>query len=325
MRGKSSETRKSLFDINGRQYQCYFKGSADFDRIGDIVFLNGLFYGASSWAYQTRIPGLLKNYRLIMLDYPCQGKSSSVKDKICAEDIVDDLIGLLVQIEVKSVLLIGHSLGGFLAGMLAGRVSKSVEGALLNKEVRGLLVVNSSLYTPFMADKFFREIKRRMEEVGCSNESGINLHKKIKDIFRGFLPFAMGDSYLEYIEDYKEVLLDDYAQYNFDPMAVACLIDGMLKSNGDVELFKSVLSGVKCPVRIVSGGCDKIFPPVMGYQLSVAYPDAQLLELANAGHAAMVEKHHEFNDYLIRFLSSIYPENNINIESKSLIAHGDNN
>lgn len=305
MRGKAAETRKARYDINGKQYQCYFKGNDGPDRKGDLVFFNGFFYGSSSWAYQTRIPELLKNYRMVMFDYPCQGASSSVRDKINAEVLVSDFISLLSRIEVKSALLVGHSLGGFLAGMLAGGVA----GQPLHEQIKGLMVVNSSLYSPLGTDKFFREIQRRMQHIGSQSESAVNAQGPIKDLFRLFLPMAMGDDYLAYIEDYEETLLDAYAQYNSDPLAVASLIDGMLASNKDVEKFRQVLAHVTCPVRIVSGGSDKIFPPVMSSLLAGAYSDAKVFEVANAGHSVMVEQHREFNRLLLDFIATLYPEN----------------
>ena len=303
MRLKSREVHKQHVDINGRTYQCYLKGNCTDERLGDLVFFNGFFSGSNSWAYQTRIPFLLEHFRLVMFDYPSQGTSSPLRQDITPEELVDDIITLLATLGVKNCVLIGHSLGGFIAGRLAAAL---VEKPGNHIRVRGMLVCNSSTRSPFSTDKLFREIARRFALIPQHPNFPDNQDEQIKDIFRLFMPMAIGDNYLERMDDFEADLLTTYATYNNDPEGLSCLLHSMLRGKKDVATFLAAFSTVTCPVHIISGLEDKIFPPAMGHELAAAYPNASLSELKNAGHSVMLEQHHAVNETLIDVVKSVF-------------------
>lgn len=295
--------KRSQVPINGRIYGCYERGNRDAGRAGDIVFFNGLLYGASSWAYQTRIPTLLKRYRVVLFDYPSQGDSSAPTEGMNADDLVEDVLALMAYLQVRQPLLVGHSFGGLLAGLLTGVVQSRPECGL---DIAGLLVVNGSLRTPRSTNKLFWEIQRRLAQIAREIPDAGERHDAVKDIFRFFLPMALGDDYLGFVEDFEEDVLNGYAEYNRNVAAVAGLLKVLLENNVNQAAFEQCLAQVRCPVRIVTGLDDKIFPLRYVQELVSVYANAELVSIEQAGHSVMVEQHSAFNQHFLQFLDRLF-------------------
>lgn len=303
---KSREMIRQVITIDGRDYCCYFKGNCSNDRIADIVFFNGLFNGASAWAYQTRIRELLRDFRLIMFDYPCQGESSAIHGDFVANDLVDTTVELAQRLQLKQPLLIGHSFGGLLAGLVAGHPDIQSTWA---GDIRGIVIANGSLRSPRGTDKLFWEIQRRMSLIGASGAGPVETAEAIKDIFRFFMPIALDDDYLAFIEGFEADLLASYAEYNRDPAAVAWLLKVLLENNKNIIEFRQALARVQCPVRVIAGVNDKIFSIAYGRELAGAFADAEFIAVENAGHSVMIEQNKTFNRFLLAFIEDLYHQN----------------
>lgn len=300
---KSREMIRQIIAIDGRDYCCYFKGNASENRKADILFFNGLFSGASAWAYQTRIPDLLRDFRLIMFDYPCQGGSYAMRYGMRADDLVDDAVRLAQQLELKQPLLVGHSFGGLLAGLVAGHPDIQAGWA---GDIRGIVIANGSLRSPRGTDMLFWEIQRRLALIGAREAEAEETAEAIKDIFRFFIPIALDDEYLAFIEGFEADLLTSYADYNRDPAAVAWLLKVLLENNGNIASFSQSLARVQCPVRVIAGANDKIFPLAFGRELAAAFAVSEFSAVENAGHSVMIEQNKIFNRHLSEFVESLY-------------------
>lgn len=300
---KSREMIRQIIAVDGRDYCCYFKGNLGDNRKADILFFNGLFSGASAWAYQTRIPDLLRDFRLIMFDYPCQGGSFAIRDSMRAEDLVDDAVRLAQRLELKKPLLVGHSFGGLLAGLVAGHPDIQASWA---GDLQGIVIANGSLRSPLGTDKLFWEIQRRLALIGARNAGPEQTAEGIKDIFRFFIPIVLDDEYLAFIEGFEADLLASYADYNRNPAAVAWLLKVLLENNRNIDSFCQALARVQCPVRVIAGANDKIFPVAFGRELAAAFATAEFNVVEKAGHSVMIEQNKVFNRCLLAFVESLY-------------------
>lgn len=300
---KSREMIRQTVAVDDRDYCCYFKGNRSESRKADILFFNGLFNGASAWAYQTRIPALLRDFRLIMFDYPSQGNSFAMRGSMRADDLVDDAVRLAQQLELKQPLLVGHSFGGLLAGLVAGHPDIQAGWA---GDIRGIVIANGSLRSPRGTDMLFWEIQRRLALIGARGADAEETAEAIKDIFRFFMPIVLDDEYLAFIEGFEADLLASYADYNRDPAAVAWLLKVLLENNKNIDSFKQSLARVQCPVRVIAGGNDKIFPIAFGRELATAFATTEFSVVENAGHSVMIEQNKIFNRHLLDFAESLY-------------------
>lgn len=300
---KSREMLRETHIVNGRQYCCYFKGNCSEDRIADLVFFNGLFSGASSWAYQTRIPALLRNFRLVMFDYPCQGGSQSVTEGMTAFELLQDVSRLLTRIGVIKPMLIGHSVGGMLGGILAGLPASD---HFLEAEIQGLIIANSGAAVPGTTRRLFDDIEARMNAIHEAGLSGTDTRTAIKDVFRTFIPQALDQGYQDMMQPFMEDLLEGYADYNQNPQALAFLLRMLSERDTPDQPMKLFLREVSCPVRVIAGANDRIFPPERVREMAEAFSNAEFFTVAGAGHSAMLEQSRAYNELLLDFIGQVF-------------------
>lgn len=102
----------------------------------DIVLIHGL--GNSLYFWHAVVPLLRRRHRIIAMDVPGYGESPIPKAGFSLDTILDDLAALLAALNVKHPVIIGHSLGGAIAGALC---------ADMGTAPTGLVLVNASLTT----------------------------------------------------------------------------------------------------------------------------------------------------------------------------------
>lgn len=90
------------------------------------------------WKYQ--IPELSKSFRVITCDLRGHGDSSKEEpDKFSVELFADDLAGLVKQLGLSTVHLVGHSMGGEVACYFAARHPQRLKTMVLMGEPAGSL------------------------------------------------------------------------------------------------------------------------------------------------------------------------------------------
>ena len=93
--------------INGRTFSYQMEGKGM-----PIVFVHG--FGEDSEIWENQIEGLKRIFLLIAPDLPGSGKSDPIED-VSMEAMADWLKELLDNLEVGKCILIGHSMGGYVA------------------------------------------------------------------------------------------------------------------------------------------------------------------------------------------------------------------
>ena len=116
--------------------------------IGDpaLVFLH--YYGGSyrTWKYVT--PSLAKSHRTVALDHRGWGESDTPAAGYALADHADDTAGVIEALGLRRYVLIGHSMGGKVAMLLASRRPDGLAG---------LVLVGSSMPTPLVVSAEMRE------------------------------------------------------------------------------------------------------------------------------------------------------------------------
>ncbi len=101
-----------------------------------ILCLHGRWGRAETWDAFIRHYG--DRYRIIAPDQRGHGLSSRPASKYTAEEMAEDMIGLLDSLQIESAIVVGHSMGGRIAGFLAAQHPKRVKAvAILDKSARG--------------------------------------------------------------------------------------------------------------------------------------------------------------------------------------------
>lgn len=101
-----------------------------------IVCLHGRWGRAETWTHFINHYG--KQYRIIAPDQRGHGLSSKPISKYTSKEMAEDIIELLDLLKIDSVILVGHSMGGAVAGHLAALHPKYVKAvAILDKSAAG--------------------------------------------------------------------------------------------------------------------------------------------------------------------------------------------
>lgn len=94
-----------------------------------IVLIHGIS-GATSW-WRKNLDGLSDSCEVYALDLPGFGRSQASARPFCIEKEVAALADWLSAVQVHRALLVGHSLGGYLAALLTARSPELAAGLVL--------------------------------------------------------------------------------------------------------------------------------------------------------------------------------------------------
>lgn len=196
-----------------------------------IVMFHG---GAWCWQeYVSLIPGLSETHHVYALDLRGNGKSGWVSDQYRLENFTDDGVAFVDQFKIPAVL-IGHSIGGVVALMVAARRSTKVK----------LIIIEDS---PLTLDNYKNiiELSRDM--------FGIWLKLKKSAASRDKLSLALAREFGNYpgvtsqwLMFFAECLLQ------LDPT----FFDRLLYDFEDFTRgydYKEILNQIKCPIMFIRG------------------------------------------------------------------------
>lgn len=94
-----------------------------------IIALHGLAGNSVCWSPIAR--ALEQHYDIIMPDARGHGQSSAPRHGYTYQDHANDVIELIRTLGIKSPYLLGHSMGGMTAAMVASRLGLAINGVIL--------------------------------------------------------------------------------------------------------------------------------------------------------------------------------------------------
>jgi 3-oxoadipate enol-lactonase len=97
-----------------------------------LIFLH--FWGGSSRTYSQVISNLSPHFRCIAIDFRGWGTSTGPQrsDAYSIKDLANDIENLIPKLDIKEFVLVGHSMGGKVAQLIAGRGQvKGLKGVVL--------------------------------------------------------------------------------------------------------------------------------------------------------------------------------------------------
>lgn len=95
-----------------------------------VLLIHGLA-GSSLTEWYRIGPALAEKYKVIMVDHRSHGLSPLARDRFEVEDVADDVAGVLDEIGVGQISVVGYSMGGAIAQALAHRHPRRVEKLVL--------------------------------------------------------------------------------------------------------------------------------------------------------------------------------------------------
>jgi pimeloyl-ACP methyl ester carboxylesterase len=222
-----------------------------------IIFIHGP--GSSSRDWYSVGPELLDSYRVIAMDLRGHGQSSAPECCYSLDDYEQDVIALMDSLKINSAIIVGHSMGGFVAQNIAIDYPERVE--------KLILVSSSDKGTD--NDKYDRLYGAAQTQRGIADPEVL---KKWNDTTT-ILP----------IPEVMRTKSD-----NERAATPPNVWKGDLKSIL-AEDNSSKLSGIKAPTLILWGEQDQVFVKEEQDRLVAEIPGARIKTYPTAGHTVQWE------------------------------------
>ena len=252
-----------------------------------IVLLHGVTLSNVSWHYQ--ILDLAEDHRVLAVDTRGHGDSKPGDDTWGIEGLATDLVQLLEALDLRDVVLVGHSMGGMAALQLAVDHPDVVA-----ERVAGLVLVSTAA-GPMSKLIGFKAVTRMVTPPA---RHGLRLAGRIPGgIFPSndlsYLVFRLGHGHRA---DPAHVELNRTMTAATPLHVLAELLSGILSFD-----LRERLDRVKVPALVIVGTRDILTPPSTARAMADGLPDAELVVLRGAGHMVMLERADEVSDLIRRF------------------------
>src|SRR5579864_7906681 len=239
-----------------------------------LVFLHGWCGDREYWKHQVEV--FAADYRVVAIDQAGHGESGKGRKAWTADGLAGDVEAVVKALGLKRVILVGHSMAGWVALLAARRMPGTVVAVIGVDTLQ-----NAEFKLP--------------EEVRKSILDGVERDFKgaVRTMFDGQFPEKADPEVKKWVQTKAE---------GQDPkMAIALMRD----------LFgldtRKLLKEAKVPVRCInSAGGYKSFTPT-AVETNKKYADFGAVTIDGVGHHPMLEKPDEFNRKLRDVLKELRP------------------
>ncbi|QRM32648.1 3-oxoadipate enol-lactonase [Microvirga sp. VF16] len=235
-----------------------------------VIFSNSLGTTLSMW--DGVVPALRGRYRVLRYDTRGHGRSQVVDAPITIDDLAADLRGLLDGLEIASAHVVGLSLGGMTAQMLASRYPD---------RVAGLTLMATAAYMPSQQSWDERASLVRAQGTGVIVEATMG---------RWFTPDYPAQA-PERVSPGREAFI------SIDPAGYAVCCNAI----GRMDL-RSIIGQIQAPTLVIAGADDPATPVAMAEEIRSTIPNAEMIVLPRAAHLLAVEQAGKVGAYLVSFL-----------------------
>ena len=253
------------FDVESSKIACWVNGSNFGEHEQSLVFIHGSGGDHTAWSHQ--YAKLHKQYNIAAVDLPGHG-SSEGNGKSEIESYCLCVKNLLDILQLKNIILVGHSLGAAINLQFAINYPQTISGIVT---VGGgmKMPVNPAIF------EFLKANPVESVELICK----FSVAKQNR-------------------EKFMEPLMKSLAQTRTD------VLQGDLSACDKFDVSQKI-SKISVKALAICGAEDKMTPPEFSRQISESISGARLCLIEGAGHMVMMERPEEFNEALKEFALSI--------------------
>jgi pimeloyl-ACP methyl ester carboxylesterase len=243
-----------------------------------VLLIQGLGY--ATWGWSRTIPSLAVGFRVIAFDNRGWVRSHSPDEPYAVALMSDDALSVLETLGEQPAHVVGFSLGGYIALMLAQRHPAAVASlALLSTSCGG----PGTFGVP-------RATRAAWEAASTLDP---------REYARKTMPLSFAPGWTKEHPDEFEELLEMRLPYPTPSFSWRHQLEAgerFLEQGIDPET-------VTQPALVIHGTRDRVVPFANGKRLAARLPNATLMRLEGAGHLALLEQPGDVNDAIVRFLS----------------------
>lgn len=236
-----------------------------------VILLHGLGANAESW--QMNIAKLAEKFHVFVPDQVGFGKSDKPFLKYRVATYVDFLDKFMSELKIEKAHLVGNSMGGWIAALMALKYPNRVEK---------LVLVDSAGILP---ERF-----NENEIYQLNNSTRDEIRSNLKRLFA--TPFFQNN----------EALVDQFLTQRVlanDGYTISALIESIKRKE---DFLNGQLGQIKKPTLIIWGKQDGLLPLSDAYKFNAEIQGSKLVIFDNCGHVPQVEKSAEFNRTVEEFL-----------------------
>lgn len=271
--------RESVTTIQGRTLS-WLDWGAEHHNDPPVVCLHGAMGSGHLW--DQFAAELATTRRVIAPDFRGHGDSGWVTPPNYAlRDYRADVEALLEALEIKRFALVGHSMGGLVALMLAGTQPR---------DVCKLVVVDIEAKPPDSQIDHLRAVGERGHRVLPDFESTTEAARRSlpdvdEEIVSWILPYAFKRVGGGHIPKWDPATLAKLERWNVEPW----------------------LARVRCPSLLVRGGESHVMRAEVAESMAGVLDDCVLETIAGAGHQVMLQQPELFVEVVLPFLADAAP------------------
>jgi len=231
---------------------------AFFQRPGNgipVILIHG--YPLDHTIWQSMIPFLEKNARLIIPDLRGHGLSSTTEEDCSMGCMADDIAGLMDFLRIKRAIMIGHSMGGYVSLAFARKYEQKLLGL-------GLIASRVNADSPSQKEARQRMINE-IQEMGMKQVAELMSSRLVND------PLLVADLF-KLIQ-------------KINPNGAIGALKAMIGRNDSSSVFENL----KIPVMAIAGSEDALIPNEISRTMPALNPNCLYLELDKVGHMPMLE------------------------------------
>jgi pimeloyl-ACP methyl ester carboxylesterase len=247
------------------------RGQAD----GTVLLLHGFPLSADMWAAQLELAG--QGWRVIAPDLRGMGGNNTDPPANSVDDYAGDVIDLLDALHVEHAVVVGLSLGGYVAFAML---------RLAPRYVRGLVLAD----TRPQADSP-ETIEARTRMLAVVRERGA------AGIVDEMVPKLLGETTRRERPDIVARVSELIVRNSSGALAGAL---AALMGRPDST---PLLSEIRCPTLVIVGEEDIVTPVSVSREMQRSIPGSELVIIPAAGHLSNMECPEPFNAALGRFLA----------------------
>jgi len=252
----------------------------DVDGSGEpVVLIGGFTMVKESWELQ--VVELAKRFRVVTFDNRGVGDTTVPAEPFTVGDMAADTAGFMDTLGIASAHIIGVSMGGLIAQVLALDYADRVEKVVLGCTSHG-------------GRHAVQPRGEVMEVLAKASDPTLPVEESV----RMRLPVVFSERFIREEPERLEEFVRSSVKYWPTP-------EGAAGQFGALSVFnvKRRLGEIRCPVLVITGSEDRMMPPENSRLLAEGIEGAEHYVVNGAGHSFFLEEPDEVNGVLIDFLS----------------------
>lgn len=245
-----------------------------------LIFIHGFPFNKEMWSSQVTV--LSEGHRCIAYDVRGHGDSEAGGAQFSIPQFADDLFSFMDALKINKAVMVGLSMGGYIA---LHAIKKNPA------RIAGLLLCDTQCASDTQEGR-----DKRKKTIAFIQKNGLEVYteESLKNLFAP----------ASFQSKKAEVLFIRNTILKTRPENI-CLT---LQALADRAETCSVLEKITVPVLILVGKEDKITSPEVAEKMHRLIDKSELQIIENAGHLSNLENPEQFNRHVKSFLSKSYSD-----------------